>query len=413
MIKNYLKLAWKVFGRNKFFTFVSLFGISITLAILMVVTTFMDHLFSPKYPEVNRDRCTFVRTVEMTDEDQSSMTISAGSFYFMDRYVRQLETPELVAVASNNFTSNAFVEGRKLPLQFTYTCDNFWKVHEFKFLEGAPYTRQHIDDNQYVAVITDAARDAYFGEGGSAVGQWIETDKTRFQVIGVVKSVPAYQNFTYSDIYAPYNTSKKNLQEYGFTGDFVAVLMAHDKSEIPAIQAEFDEMVAGIDIPKSEDLTVLNTYTDTYIGVMTRNMFRSDKSEAPLFYSLVIGAMFLFMLLPALNLINLNSSRIMERASEIGVRKAFGATSSVLTVQFIIENILLSIIGGIFGLIIAWIILRLFEATGWIRHATLSIDFKVFLIGFLLTVIFGFLSGVLPARRMSKMQIVNAIKGEV
>lgn len=413
MLKNYIKIAWKVFGRNKFFTFVSLFGISITLAILMVVTTFMDHLFSPKYPEVNRDRSTFVRTVELSNEDQSSMTISAGSFYFMDRYVKKLETPELVAIASNNFTSNAFIEGRKLSLQFAYTCEDFWKVHEFQFLEGDPYTGQHIEDNQFVVVITDAARIAYFGEGQSAIGQWIEVDKTRFKVIGVVKSVPAYQNFTYSDIYAPYNTSKKDLKQYGFTGDFVAVMLARSKADIPAIQAEFDEMVSGIDIPKSEELTVLNTYTDTYLGTITRHMFQSDKSEVGLFYGLLIGAMLLFMLLPALNLMNLNSSRIMERASEIGVRKAFGATSSVLTVQFIVENILLSIIGGVIGLILAWLILRGFEATGWIKHAELSIDLKVFLIGFLLTVVFGFLSGVLPARRMSKMQIVNAIKGDL
>ncbi|MCB0629070.1 MAG: FtsX-like permease family protein [Saprospiraceae bacterium] len=413
MLKNYLKIAWKVFGRNKFFTFVSLFGISITLAILIVVTTFMDHLFSPKYPETNRDRCTFVRQVELTNDDESSMMISAGSFYFLDRYVKKLKTPEMVAIASNSFTSNAFVEGRKLPLQFVYTCENFWKVNEFQFLSGEPYSRQHIDDNQYVVVITDATRDAYFGEGQQAVGQWIEVDKTRFKVIGVVKSVPAYQNFTYSDIYAPYNTSKKNLQEYGFTGDYIAALMAHDKSDIPAIQAEFDEMAAGIKIPRSEDLYVLNVYTDTYLGVITRHLFRSDKSEVGLFYALLIGAMLLFMLLPALNLINLNSSRIMERAPEIGVRKAFGATSSVLTVQFIVENILLSIIGGVFGLILAWIILRGFEATNWIKHADLSINLKVFFIGFLITVIFGFMSGVLPARRMSKMQIVNAIKGEV
>lgn len=411
MLKNYLKLAWKVLGRNKFFTFVSLFGISITLAILMVVTTFLDQIFSPQYPEVNRERCTFVRRVELSSEDGNSMSISAGSFYFMDRYIRKLKTPELVAIASNNYSTNTFVGNKKLSLQLVNTCENFWKVNEFKFLEGGPYTGQHIEENQFVAVISEATRDAYFGKGETAVGKWIEADKTRYRVLGVVENVPIFRNFSYGDIYTPYNTSKGDLQKYGFTGEYVAVLMAHDKSEIPAMQAEFDSMVAGIEVAKTEDLRVLNCHTDTYVGVLTRQLFRSDKSEASLFYGLIIGAMFLFMLLPALNLVNLNTSRIMERASEIGVRKAFGATSGVLTIQFVIENIVLSLLGGLIGLILAWLLLRVIESTGWIRHAELNINFGVFLIGLMLTVFFGFLSGVLPARRMSKMQIVHAIKG--
>lgn len=413
MLKNYLKIAWKVLGRNKFFTFVSLFGISITLAILMVITTFMDHILNPKYPEVNRDRSTFVRRVEVSTADESSMSISAGSFYFLDRYVRKLKTPEFVAVASNNRSVNTFVNGKKLSLQSIYTCENFWKVNEFQFLEGGPYTRQDIDDNRFVAVISEATRDAYFGEGISATGQWIEADKTRYQVVGVVKNVPIFQNFTYSDIYTPYNTSKADLQQFGFVGDYVAVLLARDEADIPAIKAEFDDMLAGIEIPKNEWYDQVKTYTDTYLGVMTRQMFFSDESKEGLFYALLLGAMFLFMLLPALNLVNLNSSRIMERASEIGVRKAFGATSSVLTVQFIVENIVLSLLGGALGLLLAWGILELFELTGWLRHADLSINFTVFLAGLGLTIFFGFLSGVLPALKMSKMQIVDAIKGEV
>jgi putative ABC transport system permease protein len=79
--------------------------------------------------------------------------------------------------------------------------------------------------------------------------------------------------------------------------------------------------------------------------------------------------MLLFMLLPALNLVNLNSSRIMERSSEIGVRKAFGATSSTLALQFIVENIVLTLLGGALGLILAYGVLQMIEASQVIEHA--------------------------------------------
>ena len=117
------------------------------------------------------------------------------------------------------------------------------------------------------------------------------------------------------------------------------------------------------------------------------------------------------MLLPALNLVNLNSSRIRERASEIGVRKAFGATSSNLVVQFLVENIILTFVGGVIGLILAYIIIRNIETLGLIPYADLKLNFVVFLSGLFLCFFFGILSGVIPARRMSKLRIVNAIKG--
>ena len=57
------------------------------------------------------------------------------------------------------------------------------------------------------------------------------------------------------------------------------------------------------------------------------------------------------MLLPAVNLVNLNASRIMERASEIGVRKAFGASSRTLVGQFVVENVVLTLIGAALGFV--------------------------------------------------------------
>ena len=78
-----------------------------------------------------------------------------------------------------------------------------------------------------------------------------------------------------------------------------------------------------------------------------------------LFIILGIG----FMLLPSINLINLNISRILGRSSEIGVRKAFGASSQQLVVQFVVENLVITTFGGLFGLIFSWLILYQIEAS--------------------------------------------------
>ena len=79
-----------------------------------------------------------------------------------------------------------------------------------------------------------------------------------------------------------------------------------------------------------------------------------------------------FMLLPTINLVNINLSRVLDRASEIGVRRAFGASSRTLVGQFLIENLVLTLIGAAVGLALAAVVLRIFNVSGLIAHAQLA-----------------------------------------
>ena len=106
--------------------------------------------------------------------------------------------------------------------------------------------------------------------------------------------------------------------------------------------------------------------------------------------------MLLFSLLPAVNLVNLNMSRIMERASEIGVRKAFGASSRTLVGQFVVENLVLTLIGGAAGSSSRARRSGALNASGLIPYAHFTMNVRVFLYGLGLAVFFGLLSGRLP-----------------
>ena len=100
----------------------------------------------------------------------------------------------------------------------------------------------------------------------------------------------------------------------------------------------------------------------------------------------------------------------LERASEIGVRKAFGASSRTLAVQFIIENIILTFLGGVIGVVLSLIIIRVFNSTDLVPNLELSMNFTVLFIGIITCLVFGLMSGAYPAWRMSKMNVVNALK---
>jgi len=120
----------------------------------------------------------------------------------------------------------------------------------------------------------------------------------------------------------------------------------------------------------------------------------------------------LFILLPTLNLINLNVSRILERSSEIGVRKAFGADRTVLLTQFIVENVVQTFIGGLIGLGLALLMMYLINDAKLMGDVILKVNYRFFIYSFLICILFGVVSGFLPAYRMSKLHVVSALKSK-
>ncbi|HEV3251259.1 MAG TPA: ABC transporter permease, partial [Puia sp.] len=103
MLKNYFKIAIAVLMRRKFFTFISLFGISFTLTILMILTAFVDKVINDNYPDRKRDRSLYITGLEEKGVRKNGENTSSGpmSFYFLNHYARTLKIPTKVAISSN------------------------------------------------------------------------------------------------------------------------------------------------------------------------------------------------------------------------------------------------------------------------------------------------------------------------
>jgi putative ABC transport system permease protein len=413
MLINYLKITLKVLGRNKFFTFVSLFGIVFTLLVLLVLTAFLDHLLAPHYPDVNRDRCLYVGFLDQSNTQESSHRSGPPSFHFLEKYVLNMETPQMVGIASLPSFANAFVGNRRLKLNLKFSNAEFWSITAFDFLEGKPFNRQNIDNGDYVAVINEKTRDNYFGQGSQTVGKPIVVENVSYRVIGVVRDVPVTRPLMAADVYLPHNVSKSDAQSKSSHGNYTGILLASSRADFPKIKEEYLSMVGRIALPTEEDgftfdaiRTNANTYLENFLGAVF-NIPNINR----VFYTLVAVFMLLFMLLPAINLVNLNVSRIMERSSEIGVRKAFGASARKLVGQFLFENIFITFLGGGIAVILASVFIAVFNDSGLIPGADLALNFRILLIGMAVCLTFGVASGVIPAFRMSRLNVVDALRG--
>ena len=413
MLKNYFKIAIAVLKRRKFFTFISLFGISFSLTILIVVTAFIDNSVSANYPDTNRDRSLYINYVGLRKQmpNGSSNWNGSGTFYFLDHYTKKLRTPASVAISSGASPVNTYVNNKKLVIAIKYTNDVYWNVLNYVFTEGKPYNKQQIDNGEHVAVISEQLKHSYFGDKPSVVGQYIEADNVRYRVSGVVKNVAITNFYSFADLYLPYTVSKGNYKDESFIGNYNAIILANSKSELPKIKAEFDQVVSRI--PLGKDWDQLIAHADSYLETFTRQVFGGDtknNSGFTTFLTVIIVFVLLFLLLPTLNLVNINTSRILERSSEIGVRKAFGASSKTLVMQFIVENIILTFLGGVISVIFSVFILQIINSSSLLQNTTLTINVSVVIYAVIACFAFGFLSGVYPAWRMSRLQVVDALK---
>lgn len=407
MLTNYIKLALKVLGRRKFFSFISLFGISLTLVVLMVATAILDNLFAPRAPESRLDRMLCVYVMGMYDE-HGGRTGGPG-YRFLDKTLHNLPGAENTSMFTQSNPISMYHEGRKIDTHLMRTDGAYWQILDHKFIEGSPYTQADNDSARFVAVINEDMRTKLFGKQ-PAVGKTFEADGLRFRVVGVVKSVPITRYAAFSEIWAPIGTMKTSEYKRDTMGNFAGIVLAKKRSDFPKLRAAFNERVAAYprDARFKTIIAGLDTTFESFARAMTGNRI---EARVAIVRGIFLIAALLFITLPTMNLVSINLSRIMERASEIGVRKAFGASSRTLVGQFVVENIVLTVIGGLVGFVLAVIVLALFSRAELIPYATFDVNARIFAWGMGVAVLFGVISGVYPAWRMSRMHPVNALRG--
>ncbi|MCB0685862.1 MAG: FtsX-like permease family protein, partial [Saprospiraceae bacterium] len=438
MINNYLKMAWKVLRRRKFFTFISLFGISLTLMILILASSLLESSFGKEKPLTNRDRLVFlswvtlkkinIDTIWTRDSTQidgtwhidstytNSETIqltsqSSGTYQLFDNYFRHLKTPQKMSLFIQNAAFDVFLNSHKIALNGMYTDADYWQIFDFHFLEGGPYSENQINNQEQVVIISEKTRDDFFGQNEEALGREINLEGKHYLVSGVVNNVPELKDFASADIYLPYTLFSGEDLSQPILGPFQFAFLADSPQSRRQIIREISSLENKIPI-NDANYNALEFTPLTFMEQVSRSIYWAEDQRQGLkvLMAIIIGIISLFILVPTLNLINLNVSRIMERSSEIGVRKAFGANRYHLLYQFIFENLILTLLGGAIGLLLALTAIQLSNRLKLIPYLDLAFNLKVFIYALLITLIFGVVSGLLPAIKMSKMRIIDAIK---
>jgi putative ABC transport system permease protein len=411
MLKNYLLTAYKVYTRRKLFTAINLLCITLTLMVLLVVTALLQNAFYPSGVEGKSHRFLQVGILASVTDGGDNVRVSPLGYKVIEKYLKPMKSAQLVAAVTSPKTVSVYQNDRVNELMLRRADAEYWQILDFKVLDGRVPSQEDVRQGRFVTVLNQSTAGKLFPDA-KAVGQTLNVGGQQFQVIGVVEDTLHLNAF--ADLWVPVTTDPSTEYRNQMWGDFSALLLAESAADLPRMQAEVVQLATQVQFDDSKRGDQTFMWADSKLDFFARSLLGTERvpdSGAGTMLAVIVALMLLFMLLPALNLVNLNSGRIMERSSEIGVRKAFGASSGNLVVQFVVENVLLCLFGGLFGLVFAKGVLVWLERSGLIPYLKVDINLAVFFCGLVITVVFGLLSGVIPAWKMSRLHPVQALKG--
>jgi putative ABC transport system permease protein len=412
MLKNYLKIAIAVLLRRKFLTFVNLFGTVLVLTVLVVAFAIFESIVHPAGAQHRYDRILAVQTVTLGKLGERINSGGVGPAFF-ENYVKPLRTADRVSLVSTPRTIVAYVEGRKLKMALRVTDAAYWQILDFDVRAGRVLSADDVASGKPVAVINEATAEAWF-PGKSAVGRSIVVTNRSYEVVGVVRNEPETSRFSFGDVWLPVTATEPAPDPQEWIAMNQALLYVGDSRKRDAMRAELEARVRRFEVnPDPNGFRTLTAVATTPFEDLATRMLANDfepRDYVGEFIAAVIVVTLLFMVLPAVNLINLNVGRIMERAPEIGLRKATGAPTRTLVGQFIFENLVLALVGGLISLALAPFALGLVNTV--LRYGQLRLDMPVLGAGLAFVAVFGVLSGAWPAWKMARLDPAAALRGQ-
>lgn len=428
MLKLYFKQAIELMRQNKLFTGIYIFGTALAIASTTILAEVIYLDVAPIYPDTNRDNVYYLNNSYFKGKNSKSKYVSSYSFKAVNEWFYTLKN---VRVVSAEIRSGGIVtvkhNYKNYEFRGAYTDVNFFDIYNYRFVEGVPFSKSDFDGELRKAVISDKTARELYGTEINAVGKTLRIGYKDYTVCGVIEEPSVIAGESFAEIIVPYTTQEHYRFEHGeiaFLGSFDIKFLVEDKAQAEALRAELVDIFNRFS----------NSNPDWEIELNGLNLISATRRSVDLdgweeFFSSAGGIMlligvFILLLIPALNLSGMISSRMEIRKLEMGVRKSFGATRSSLLKQVMWENLVLTIIGGIVGIVLCWLIIYACKDLLFVSYigeyaSITNVDINitaemifapaVFLFSFGTCVILNVMSAYIPAKRALRHPVVEML----
>ena len=306
----------------------------------------------------------------------------------------------ITPVVSGN--GQAIVGANNWPTSIYGVNTEYLPIREWAVEEGAMFGQDEIDNLSKVAVIGRTIQKNLFPEGDSPIGQTIRFKNIPFKIIGIL-AAKGESNFGQDQddiIIAPYTTVQKRVLAQTYLQSIVASVITEDQAENAVNQVKtILERTHNIAPDEENNFNVFSQ----------QELISTFSSTSEMLTILLVAIASISLIVGGIGIMNIMYVSVKERTKEIGLRMAIGAKGKDILAQFLIESVLISITGGVVGVMIGLLATYVVNTfIGW----PVSITFYSIVLSFLVCTITGVFFGWYPARKASDLEPITALRYE-
>lgn len=278
---------------------------------------------------------------------------------------------------------------------------NFQDVNNWTMTSGRFFSDKNVQNRERVAVVGQTVVKNLFADE-DPVGKEIRVKNIPFRVIGVLKSKGngTMGNDQDDTVLIPYTTSMERVEGIDYLR--MVYVVAKDDEGIDRLQADIENL-----------LRVRHNIKDTNLddfNIQNMKSIMETVAQTTGTFTLFLGAVAaISLVVGGIGIMNIMLVSVTERTREIGVRKALGATYSVIVTQFLIEAVVISLMGGFIGIAFG---IGASKVIGMVSGMSTVVSVPTIIMSFAFSMAIGLIFGIYPARKAAKLNPIDALHYE-
>lgn len=407
---------------EKLFSSIYILGTALAIAFTMVIAVVYYAKLADIAPEVNRSRTVYVKGMaKRAVNDTLRWEPTNYTATQVKEWLYTLKSAEVVSATINGsrYTSDRQYlkcnNHKLIPVVTRMVDANFFKVYQFRFVYGRPFTQEEcLNENYYIenaavpAVISRDIAEQAFGKDVDPVGKTLNYGYI-IRIVGVIEPTSSIMEESFGQLFLALDQEAERV-----------IVVLKEGCTVKDLEKELAEIARKRNVSDKEyDYSIIST-------LLPHAQMKMSEDGVALPWSSIFKSLFpkvfVLLLVPALNLSGLVAARMRRRVAEMGVRKAFGAKRRTLLTQVITENLVLTLCGGFVGLIITWLLLYVFRS--WLFFAVGNTAFTlpeptvdgemlfsplIFVIGLFVCIVLNLMAALIPAWLSLRNPIVESM----
>ena len=404
-ILNLIRISGKALMRNKTRTALSMLGIVIGIAAVIAVVNLGEGL---KESTTNQLSDMGTNLIMVMRANQRRGGVSMGSSSVESLTIRDCE---LIAENAKNVTmvspvvnsGGQIVNGSKNWSGTVYGgSPDYLEIRKYDIATGVNFTDDDVKKYAKVGLIGQTIVEELFDDGEDPIGKTIRVGGMPFMVIGTLKEKGENGMGMDQDdiVIMPYSTVQKRMLGINYIQQIVCSAASEDVAEAAVEEIE-NILRASHKIPTGGN--------DDFEVRTQQEMLEMMTSMTGMITTVLIAIALISLLVGCIGIMNIMYVTVTERTKEIGLRMSIGAKNSAILMQFLTESIILSLIGGVLGLLLG---IGLSYVVTMIMNIPFVINVLWMFIAFFSCAVLGLIAGFFPALKASRTDPINALRYE-